>query len=198
MPKYNSIDTIPAKVFFQILENKNYQLLKPKPREKELEQVFLSIYDDWFLQSENPNAKEYLRISNEMIALTNKINTVKQILYFIFYNKTTQKMRYDIIDALALHCNIFLDKSKPFLNEMNDVLRIQVGELEIDLEMLKTKRDDLKPTNADVEQVFSYYKQITGFENVLKRNINDDIVLAKYIEYERSAITIFERSQLAS
>lgn len=192
MPKYNSIDTIPAKVFFKILENKDYQLLKPKPREKGLESVFLSIYDDWFIQSENPNAKEYLRMTNEMAFLIYKINTIKQVLHFIYYNQTTEKMRFDIIDALSLNCNIYLDKSKSFTNEMLDVLRIQVGELEIDLEMLKTNRDELKPSDSEQEKVFSYYRQIMGFENIIKRNIDENCTLAKYIEYERTAVKIYE------
>lgn len=192
MPKYNSIDTIPAKVFFKILENKDYQLLKPKTREKGLESVFLSIYDDWFIQSENPNAKEYLRMTNEMAFLIYKINTIKQVLHFIYYNQTTEKMRFDIIDALSLNCNIYLDKSKSFTNEMLDVLRIQVGELEIDLEMLKTNRDELKPSDSEQEKVFSYYRQIMGFENMIKRNIDENCTLAKYIEYERTAVKIYE------
>lgn len=198
MPKYNSIDTIPAKVFFKILENKDYQLLKPKPREKQLEAVFLSIYDDWFIQSENPNAKEYLRITNEMAFLVYKINTIKQTLHFIFYNQTTRKMREDIISSLSQHCNIYLDNSKPFIDEMLDVLRIQVGELEIDLEMLKIQRDDLKPSDSQIEEVFSFYKRLMTFENTIKRNIDENCTLAKYIEYERTALQIYERNQLAS
>ena len=43
MPKFNNIENIPAKTFFDILETKNFRLLKPKPREKGLEQVFMSL-----------------------------------------------------------------------------------------------------------------------------------------------------------
>jgi len=60
MPKFNNIYTIPAKTFFDILQTRNYQLLKPKPREKGLEAVFMAIYDEYFIKSDNHEAKEYL------------------------------------------------------------------------------------------------------------------------------------------
>ena len=61
MCKYNSIDNIPAKTFFDILHSKDYQLLKPKPSEDGLEKIFTDIYDDFFVKSDNYEAKQYLK-----------------------------------------------------------------------------------------------------------------------------------------
>ena len=79
MPKYSTIENIPAKTFFEILKSKDYQLLCPKPKEKDLDKLFLSIYDDYFLRSDNEQAKEFLRLQNELIANEYKINVLKQI-----------------------------------------------------------------------------------------------------------------------
>ena len=73
MAKYNSIDTIPAKVFFEVLKTKNYQLLKPKPKEKGLEEIFVSIYDEFFLKSNNHEANRYLELTKEISFLKYKI-----------------------------------------------------------------------------------------------------------------------------
>jgi len=82
MPKYNSIDTIPAKVFFEVLKSKNYQLLKPKPKEKGLEECFIAIYDDFFIKSDNSEAKSYLKLNKEIAFLEYKMAVIKQVLHF--------------------------------------------------------------------------------------------------------------------
>jgi len=126
MPKYKSVDTIPAKTFFTILESKNYQLLKPKPSEKGLEQIFISIYDEFFIKSDNPEAKQYLETTTEIAQLKYKIATLKQSLHFYFYNQTTEKMRNDFIEALQIGYNITIDKEQPFfillLNPFSSIL----------------------------------------------------------------------------
>jgi len=80
MCKFNHISNIPAKIFFDILETKNYQLLKPKPKEQGLEQIFISIYDDFFDKSNNPEAKEYLVLVRKEAFLVYKIAVIKQAL----------------------------------------------------------------------------------------------------------------------
>mgnify|MGYP006975285496 CR=1 FL=1 len=133
MPKYNSIETIPAKTFFEILESKNYQMLKPKPSEKGLEEVFISIYDEFFLKSDNPEANEYLKATKDIAYLEYKIAVLKQSLYFYYANKTTEQMRLDFIETIKEVYNIEIDKTKPFIDEVQKVLTIEIGILENDL-----------------------------------------------------------------
>ena len=47
MPKYNSIYNIPAKVFFDILHERDFSLLEPEENEEGLDEVFAKIYDDY-------------------------------------------------------------------------------------------------------------------------------------------------------
>ena len=75
MPKYNSIDTIPAKVYFDIKANNDLQLLKPKPSEKDLDKIFESIDDQFFLRSKNPEAQRYLNLTVEIHSHVKKFFT---------------------------------------------------------------------------------------------------------------------------
>lgn len=186
MAKYDSIDTIPAKVFFKILETKNYQLLCPKPREKGLEQIFVSIYDDFFIKSDNAEANEYLKLTKEINFLYHKINVLKQALHFYFYNQTTEKMRMDFIEAVKVGYDIIINPNAEFIDEVHNVLTIEIGIIQNDLTMAETAFKSMSKKSQS--KAFDYEKQIVNIENVLERAIEDDkITLAKYIAYEKSA-----------
>jgi hypothetical protein len=191
MPKYNNIDTIPAKVFFKILETKDYQLLCPKPKEKGLEEIFIAIYDDFFIKSDNPEANQYLKVTKEIAYLTYKIAYLKQALHFYFYNQTTEQMRIDFLDALEKGYDIIIDRTLPFIDEVHRVLTIEIGIIENDLSMSKFTFEQM--TKKSKAKVFEYEEQIVSLENVVKRSIADDITLAKYIAYEKSAQKIISQ-----
>lgn len=185
MPKYNSIDTIKAKVFFEILKTKNYQLLKPKPREKGLEEVFISIHDEFFIKSDNKEANEYLRLINEIAFLNYKIAVLRKDLHFYYYNKTTEQMRMDFIDALQTGYDIIIDKEANFEDEVLRVLTIEIGIIQNDLTQSKIIFDQM--TEKSKKTVVEFEDQIVSMENVLDREIKDGITLSKYIALQKSA-----------
>jgi len=185
LPKYTNIDTIPAKTFFKILETKDYQLLKPKPKEKGLEQVFISIYDEFFIKSDNTEANEYLKLTKEIASLEYKIAYLKQALHFYFYNRTTEAMRMEFIEALKVGYDIVINIELPFIDEVKRVLSVEIGIIENDLSLAKTNYE--KMTKKSQQKAFDYELQVVNLENVIKRSINDDITLAKYIAYEKTA-----------
>ena len=193
MPKYNSIDTIKARIFFKILDTKDYQLLKPKPREKGLEQVFMSIYDEFFIHSENNEAKQYLELSKKIAELQYKISNLKRALHFYYYNKTTKEMRLGFIEALKNGYDIEINPNESFSSEVLRVLNIDLGVLENELTIAE---DEFKQLTSKTQQkISSYESKIVAVENVLKRSIDDDITLAKYIELEKSARQIISEQQ---
>lgn len=195
MPKYNSIETIPAKTFFEILESKNYQLLKPKPREKGLEDVFISIYDEFFLKSDNPEANEYLKVTKDIAYIEYKIAVLKQSLYFYYHNTTTEKMRLDFIEALKEGYNIEIDKTKPFIDEVQKVLTIEIGILENDLNPLKSHYDSLIKNSKSKN--FDYYESIGVLSNVLQSNslLKENMTLAVYVTLEKLANKVVEQQK---
>jgi hypothetical protein len=195
LPKYNSIETIPAKVFFEILESKNYQLLKPKPSEKGLEEVFISIYDEFFLKSDNPEANEYLKVTKDIAYIEYKIAVLKQSLYFYYANKTTEQMRLDFIETIKEVYNIEIDKTKPFIDEVQKVLTIEIGILENDLNPLKSHYDSLIKNSKSKN--FDYYESIGVLSNVLQSNslLKENMTLAVYVTLEKLANKVVEQQK---
>lgn len=193
MPKYNNIQNIPAKVFFEVLKTKNYDLLKPKPKEKGLEDVFILIYDDFFLKSENHEAKNYIRLAKEIAFLEYKIATLKQTLYFYYKNQTTKEMRLDFIDAIKLSYNIEIDKEADFTDEVNRLLSIEIGILNNDLIFFKTEYEEMLKNSKSKD--FDYYDNIGALSNVLQNNslLKEDMTLAIYITLEKMAKKIVEQ-----
>lgn len=184
MPKFNSIDNIPAKIFFDILSSKNYQLLKPKPSEKDLEAVFMSIYDEWFIKSNNADAKEYLRLRNEIGFLNYKIVTIKETIKFIYYSPVTEKMLIDIVEGLKIGCDIHINLNNPKSDEINDVLRIQVGSLEFELKQLETEFEQM--TNGKKGVDMDFHKNISYLSEALPNNplLKEDMTLAVHVALE--------------
>ncbi len=187
MPKYNQISNIPAKVFFEILKTKNYQLLKPKPREKGLEEIFISIYDEFFIKSDNLEAKRYLELNKNIAFLHYKIAIIKQTLAFLYYSTTTRQMRIDYLEALKIGCGIEINVDVDFSDEVKRILTENIGWIENDLAFDEAELKEMlsKSQNKD----YDYYDSIGVLSNVLPNNslLKEDMTLAVYITLEKLA-----------
>ena len=190
MPKYNNIENCPAKIFFDILHTKNYQLLKPKPREEGLEIIFTDIYDDFFIKSDNYEAKQYLKLTNNIAFLVYKIATIKQVLNFVYYNEITKDMKLKLLEALEKGCEIYIDKNAEFISEVQRVLQVEIGIIETDLTMEKLELDNMAKNRN--EKLFDFYDNIVSLSNVHNRNIDEKITLAMYVSIEKSASRIIK------
>ena len=184
MPKYNNIDNIPSKVFFDILKTKNFQLLKPKPKEKDLEFIFMQIYDDWFTKSNNTEAKSYIDLRNKIGFLKYKIATIKSTIAFIYYNAVTETMLKDIVEALEKGCDIVINTKNAMTNEVSEVLRVQVGSLEFELKELETEFDQM--TNSKKGQDIDFYQSIAYLSEALPNNplLKENMTLAVHVSLE--------------
>jgi hypothetical protein len=191
LPKYNNIDNIPAKTFFEILQSKNFQLLKPKPSEKGLEAVFVSIYDDFFVKSENIEAKRYLELTKEIATLEYKIAVLKQVLHFYHYNETTSEMKADFVKSLKEGYNIDFDLTVSFTSEVLRILTVDVGIIQNDLTPLKSEFEDM--IKKSKSKAFDYEDDIVAMEGVIDRPIADGIMLDKYIAYAKRSKKIYEQ-----
>jgi hypothetical protein len=190
MPKYNSIENIPAKTFFDILHTKNYQLLKPKPSEEGLEKIFTDIYDDFFIKSDNYESKQYLKLTTNVAFLEYKIATIKQVLHFVYYNDITEEMKLKLLDALEKGCEIYIDKNTEFVSEVQRVLQVEIGIIENDLTMEKLELDNMAKNRN--EKLFDFYDKIVSLSNVHNRNIDEKLTLAMYVSIEKSASRIIK------
>lgn len=193
--KYHSLETIPARVFFEVLKTKNYQLLKPKPRTKGLEVVFMAIYDDFFVQSDNKEAKRYLELMKDISLLEYKILTIKQILHFLHYNRTTEKIHLDLIDSLKKHFDIDIDRSTPLASQIIDVLNVQVGIMQTDLDFLKAEFDEMIRKSQSKD--FNYYDALVNLSQALPSNslLREDMTLATYVALEKEAKRLSDKQK---
>ena len=190
MPKYNNIENCPAKIFFDILHTKNYQLLKPKPSEEGLEKIFTNIYDDFFVKSDNYESKQYLKLTTNVAFLEYKIATIKQVLHFVYYNDITEEMKLKLLDALEKGCEIYIDKNADFISEIQRVLQVEIGIIENDLTMEKLELDNVAKNRN--QKLFDFYDNIVSLSNVHNRNIDEKLTLAMYVSIEKSASRIIK------
>jgi hypothetical protein len=190
MSKYNSIENIPAKLFFEVLNTRDYTLLGAEQENEDLEAIFTEIYDDFFVKINNPQAKMYLEMTWKVNFLSYKIETIRQVMHFLYYENVIEEHRLKILDALEKGCGIYVDKSAKFADEVLRVLQVECGIIENDLTMATL---ELKNTFGKQEEgKFDFYKTIVSLSNVHNRNIEDNIVLAMYVAIENSAKDIIK------
>lgn len=185
MCKYNSINNIPAKLFFDILHEKNFDLLEPTEGEEGLEEVFSNIYDDYFVKSDNARSKRFLELQQEIAFMNYKIQSIVQVLDFLMFNKTTKDIRDKLLEALiSIGVNISLENE--FIEEVKNVLNIELGILQNDLSFLQIEMKQMQSENT--EGVFDFYESLVGLESIHERSLDDEMVLIKYMNYEKLAI----------
>lgn len=190
MAKYNSIENIPAKLFFDVLHSKDYSLLVSTEENEDLESVFTSIYDDFFVKIDNPQAKMYLEMTWKVNFLSYKIETIRQVMHFLYYENVIEEHRLKILDALEKGCGIYIDKSAKFADEVLRVLQVECGVIENDLTMATLELQNTFGKQGT--EKFDFYKTIVGMSNIHNRNIEDNIVLAMYVAIENSAKDIIK------
>lgn len=185
MAKYNSIENIPAKLFFDVLSSKDYTLLKPDDENEDLETVFTAIYDDFFVKSDNPEAKRYLNLTTNIAFLEYKLATIKQVMEFAYFAQLTKEMRDKLLKALEVGCGIYIDKEGDFTEEVKRVMQVETGIIENDLTMEKLELESMVKNST--QKAFDFYDNIVSLSNVHERNIDETVTLAMYIALDKSA-----------
>ena len=190
MAKYNSIENIPAKLFFDVLQSKDYSLLVSTEENEDLEGVFSTIYDDFFVKSDNTEAKRYLELTFNVNFLSYKIETIKQIIHFLYYNPITDEIKEKLTNALKKGCGIYYDKDAEWGEEVLRILQVECGIIENDLTLAKLELQ--KYFGKDSDNKFDFYKNIVALSNIHNRNIDETITLAMYIAIENSGKSIIK------
>ena len=185
MAKYNSIENIAAKLFFEVLSSKDYTLLQADNEDEDLEQVFIAIYDDFFVKSDNPEAKRYLNLTTNIAFLEYKLATIKQVMEFAYFAQLTNEMRDNLLKALEVGCGIYIDKEADFTEEVKRVMQVETGIIENDLTMEKLELNAMVKNSS--QKAFDFYDNIVSLSNVHERNIDETLTLAMYIALDKSA-----------
>lgn len=180
MPKYHSIDNIPAKVFFQILESNDFQLLKPKPKEKDLEKIFLQIYDDFFVQSENHQAKAYLETRSNFYYKKQKVEMLIKLMQFYVANQTTVLMRSEMAEVLKVSYGLHFDPNGDVLDQVHKIMTFDVPIMKNELVFLETQLNELSKGGG---KEVKFFDQLAVMSQHLPNNslLNENMTLATYV-----------------
>ena len=190
MAKYNSIENIPAKLFFDVLHSKDYSLLVSTEENEDLEDIFTSIYDDFFVKSDNTEAKRYLELTFNVNLLSYKIQTIKQVMHFLYYNPVTDEIKEKLTTALKKGCDISYDKDANWGEEVLRILQVECGIIENDLTMANLELN--KFSGKENKNSFDFFQSIVALSNIHNRNIDETITLAMYVAVENSGKSIIK------
>lgn len=195
MPKYDSYDNIPAKVFFDILETQDYQLLKPKPKENkkdDLKALFMHIYDRFYLESNDKEAKRYLDLTKSIAVLEYKIDLVRKVLHLLHYYPKTRKLQSDLVKALKVGCGIEIDEKNQFADEVLRVLNVDLGILQTDLDFYKAEFAEMIRVSKSKD--YTYFDSLVDLSEALPNNalLKESMLLATYVALKKKAKQISE------
>jgi hypothetical protein len=202
MAKYNSIDNIPAKVFFEILKTKNYQLLRPKPKEKGLDGIFLSIHEEWFKRSSNDNAKRFVTISNKVIYNEVKILLIKRVLKFVWDLpqhsmgfKAVSDIVVGLFETLEKELKISVNRDNVLLDEIERILQVEVGILENEVMFAKSELEQIEKESEG--KIFDFYDSLVAISSVYPhgRTLDEKMTLAMYVAEEKAAVEISRKNK---
>lgn len=198
--KYHSYETFPARVFFEVRDTQNYQLMCPKPgvKTERLKEVFLAVYDTYFEKSDNPDAKTWLENRNTIAALEFKKAAIKSILHLLWttppdlWNHPEIKpLRDEQVKALNELLDDPITLEGNFTDEVERVLSIELGILENEIVMCRMQMESVEKQTGGV--VFDYYQHIVALEGIHGRALDEKMMLPKFVEYEKAANKIIDK-----
>lgn len=201
--KYYNFDVFPAKVFFDVLKSKDYQLLRAKNGVKTdaLKAIYEQVYEDYFIHSENEEAGLYVELSNTVKFLTFKREAIKLALAFILSvppilleSKEVQEIIKSQIEALNKHLDTPIDFDIDLLDEALRVLNVEIGIIQDEIAVAQEQLDDYK---TEVDSVISeYYDRIAAMSDVHGRTLDEQMMLPMYVALEKSTRAKINRQKL--
>ena len=181
--KYHKDLKIPARLFFEILENSDLRLLiiKGNPKEGKLEKAFSKIFDLYFSERNDGKLRLILKTKKTIIKLYRKIGIIEAVVLSLVQFSFPEDKVKELIAGLrkgGININEDLDLDKELLR----VLKNDLGGLKTHL---KLEEHNLKELSSGEKS--SFEDSIVALEGVFTFAINEDVSLAKYLSYQRTA-----------
>ena len=194
--KYNSYHNIPARIFFEIRESRDFQLMRPKPNTSTewLAKLFLQIYDDYFMKSKNKDAQRYSELLEIEAGLETKIKAFASVLEFhwrtpqnIWNHPTVINIRTEQITELNKYLDYPFDLEADFDEQMQTALNVSLGIIKNDLSECQMELEDMRK-KAGVSK-FEFYERHANINKVNAPYIlPPTLLLAEFVEAEKMAI----------
>lgn len=175
---------IPAKLFFDILNTRDYTKLGTAPIE-ELEKAFEKIFDEYVVLDGNEKVIQWYKKQCKISFLNYQIWVIETALYTICYAPLTKEQRIRVIDNLnAMQTpKVKFDKDKPILDEVQRIQRSVLGSIRnrLNLELSNEKK-------VEEQAKYSYRKDLAAIENVLGHSLPEKMSLEMFLERKKSAV----------
>lgn len=169
---YDRIDKIPVRVFYEVTNTSNLNLLNPqgiKISQKKLEETWNNLLDEYYRKSNSKSYNNFFRDTKQRESLRNKIITFNAI--YIVLSRSTNEQR---------------------IQRCKNVLTLDFGIKNYDLKYLKSLilreksrlelLDKKQKQNAKAEE-FNFWKIVSQVEQSLNYQLDiDKITLARWIE----------------
>ena len=190
-------------MFFEIRASGNYTLLCPKPKTSTewLKKLFMQIYDDYFIKSDNKDAVRYLELLENKAHIDTKIAIFKSILQFhwetpqeIWDHPAIISVRRSNIEKLNKFMDYPIDLDGDFDGEVQNALNVSLGIFENDLAEVEMELDGLRATAN--KTVFEFYDSLQNINECNQQALPSSLLLAEYVAAEKSAIKKMERNRL--
>jgi len=192
--KYRSYYTFPAKVFFDVRSEENFQLMRPKPgtSTEQLENLYLATYDVFFEKLDNKDAVRYIQIRGELAVLNAKKQSIASVMEFtwktpenLWLHPAFVEFRKQQIDAINSFLDSPFDLESDTLQEIERVMNVEIGIINDEISILTNELTQLQQESEEV--VFNYYADIVALEEAHGRTLDEKMMLPKYVELVKLA-----------
>ena len=189
---YRSLKSINVGLWFEILETQNISLLDKNYFEgkvynkfqlNEINEVFTSLYDDFFIRLNNRKAKYNLISSQDKMMLSVKLMVLNECLNTLFFiSKNYSRIHNAYKKELEIYKTIEnISKNTKFV-ESNTLLD-NINKIK---ELIKSNQlaYERKYTEQVAEKSYSFERQLIDVEQVLGRSLNiKECNVIQWIEY---------------
>lgn len=187
--KYTNLE-IPAKLFFNIIDTSNYEVLGGE-NDEENAILWNSIFDEYYLLSENIKIRSIMDKQFKISIIELKIQKIKDCIYSLMYVIPPELIEEKkIIKSALKELGVKYDIDKDTVDQCHRMLKSDIGILNNQLSMLSAslpiKKEEVKRTFED---------DLSSIMRVLGFSVPVDISMYLYLSHLKTVKNISESNK---
>lgn len=203
--KYHSYETFPARLFFEVKKNGNYQLMRAKNKvnDADLKAIFWQVYNDWFIKLENQDAEEYVRLTTTVECYELLIPYFKNVLEIlweypkeVYETKEGLEVWRSLVVAVNANLDVQIDIDGILVDEFDKALNVSIGIMENEMNEAKIALTGMQSKVAGGKE-FDFYDELQSVnEWNAPQSTSSECLLPEYVAAVKSAYKKGERQRL--